>query len=153
MANGDFRVVPAVFTILLKDKKVLLLKRKNTAWLNGFYDLPAGHLEDQETLQDGAARELLEEAGIKVDTSDLRLVHIHQNHHRAEEPHYGYIFLAKKWTGEPKIMEPEKCDDIQFFDLDDLPEKMPPYTRYALEQLTKQEVSLSYHAPGSIKTN
>lgn len=150
MANGELKVVPAVFAILLKDKKVLLLRRANTSWMDGYYDLPAGHLEDQELLKNGAARELLEEAGIKVSTRNMKLVHIHQNHHNPSAPHYGYMFLVEKWRGQPKIMEPDKCDDMQFFDLDNLPKKIVPYTKYALDRLYKEDVSISYHAPGSI---
>jgi 8-oxo-dGTP diphosphatase len=148
--NGRLKVVPSVFAALIKDGKVLLLRRQNTGWMDGYYDLPAGHLEDQEKLKEGAARELKEEAGIEVDTSDLKLFHIHQSHNEPETPHYGFMFLTKKWSGEPKLMEPEKSDDINFFALNNLPEKITPYVKEALEQLGSDEVTISYHEPGSM---
>ena len=153
MSNGQLRVVPSVFTIIIKDKKVLMLRRANTGWLDGYWDLPAGHLEDQEKLKDGAARELLEEADLVVDPKDLRLVHVYQNHHRPESPHYGFMFLASSWSGEPKICEPSKCDGMEFFDLNDLPEKTTPYVKDALGQLDADQVTMSYQEPGSIKTD
>ncbi len=121
--------------------------------MDGYYDLPAGHLEDQERLKDGAVRELKEEAGLIADPRDLKLIHLYQNHHRPDNPHYGHIFLAAKWNGEPKLGDPDKSDDIDFFELDNLPEKTTPYVREALKNLKMKEVTISYHAPGSIKTD
>ncbi len=151
--NGRLKIVPSVFAAIIEDEKVLLIRRANTGWMDGYYDLPAGHLEDQEHLKDGAIRELEEEAGIKAKPEDLKLIHIHQNHHRPETPHYGYIFLVAKWDGKPSLVEPEKSDDINFFELDKLPEKITPYVKEALTHLGDSEVSISYHAPGSIKTD
>ncbi|MBX4190538.1 NUDIX domain-containing protein [Candidatus Saccharibacteria bacterium] len=138
---------------MIKEKSVLLLRRQNTGWLDGYYDLPAGHLEDQEPLKEGASRELMEEAGVKVSPENLRLIHIHQNHHRPKVPHYGYIFQASRWKGEPRLVEPEKSDDIGFFPLNKLPEKITPYVKEALEKLGSPEVTISYHGPGSIKAD
>jgi 8-oxo-dGTP diphosphatase len=149
--NGRLKVVPAVFVAIINDGAVLLLRRANTNWMDGYYDLPAGHLEDREHLKDGALRELREEAGIKVASKDLKLIHIHQNHHIPDAPHYGYIFQADTWEGEPKIMEKDKCDDMKFFSLNSLPDKITPYVKEALEKLGSNEVTISYHAPGSIK--
>lgn len=149
--NGRLKVIPSVFVAIIKDAKVLLLRRANTGWLDGWYDLPAGHLEDQEKLKDGAIRELKEEAGLSADPQDLKLIHVYQNHHDPQAPHYGYIFAAKKWCGEPRIMEKNKCDDIAFFPLDNLPKRTSPYVREALKYVDNPDVSLSYHAPGSIK--
>lgn len=149
-SNGRLKVVPSVFTAVIKDNKILLLRRKNTGWLDGWYDLPAGHLEDQEPLKEGAARELKEETGLAVRPKDLRLIHLYQNHHRPENPHYGYIFQAINWQGEPKLAEPDKSDDLGFFDLNSLPDKLTPYVKEALQQLGTDEVTISYHAPGSI---
>jgi 8-oxo-dGTP diphosphatase len=148
--NGDLRIVPSVFAAIIKDGKVLLLRRSNTGWMDGYYDLPAGHLEDQERLKDGAIRELKEEAGLDARPEDLQLIHVHQNHHVPESPHYGFIFLVKKWSGEAKLMEPNKSDDMGFFPLDKLPTKITPYVKDALDRLGAEEVTFSYNEPGSI---
>ncbi|MBX4201684.1 NUDIX domain-containing protein [Candidatus Saccharibacteria bacterium] len=153
MSNGSLTTVPSVFAAVIKDGKALLIRRANTGWMDGYYDLPAGHLEDQEHLKDGALRELKEETGITAEPVDLKLIHVHQNHHRPDFPHYGYIFLVKKWCGEPKLMEPNKADDIGFFALDNLPKKITPYSKMALDALGSDEVTISYHAPGSINTD
>ena len=38
--------------MLIRDKKVLLMKRKNTGFDDGMYELPGGHLESNEDLYD-----------------------------------------------------------------------------------------------------
>jgi 8-oxo-dGTP diphosphatase len=117
----------AVFTFLKEGNKVLLLRRTNTGWMDGFYEPPAGHLEHGETLQKGALREIEEETGVKVKSQDLKLTHIYQTYVIKDGPYIGFMFVVNKWEGNPQIMEPEKCDDMQFFDLDSLPDKITPY--------------------------
>lgn len=149
-SNGRLQVVPSIFVIVEKGGKYLLLRRANTGYMDGWYDLPAGHLEAGEGLQAGAVRELKEEAGLIVQPEDLRLIHVYQNH--TNQPAYhGYIFYATRWSGHPKITEPDKCDDMGWFSLEKLPNKLLPYTRIALDNLKSDQVSISYHEPNSIR--
>jgi ADP-ribose pyrophosphatase YjhB (NUDIX family) len=148
--DGRLRVIPSVFVAVIKDGKVLLLRRYNTGWIDGSFDLPAGHLENQEKLRAGAIRELKEETGLEADPKDLFLIHVYQNHHNPEAPHYGYIFATKKWSGTPKITEPNKCNEMDFFPLNNLPKETAPYIKKALENLSSGQVSDSYWLPGSI---
>jgi 8-oxo-dGTP diphosphatase len=144
-------VTPSVFTAIIQDGNVLLIRRFKTGWMDGYYDLPAGHLEDQESLQEGAVRELEEETGVIANPKDLELIHLHQNHNNPENPHYGYIFIAKKWSGTPALVEPEKSDDVGFFAINDLPKKMLPYSHQAVTEFVPGQITTSYHPPGSIK--
>ncbi|WBW95576.1 hypothetical protein [Oceanirhabdus sp. W0125-5] len=43
-----------------------------------------------------------------------------------------YFFVAKQWSGEIKNMEPNKCDLLEWFDLDDLPHNIIPYVKEAI---------------------
>ena len=52
--NGRLTVVPSVFTIVERGRRVLLLRCANTGYADGWYDLPAGHLEPHEKFTDGA---------------------------------------------------------------------------------------------------
>jgi hypothetical protein len=40
--------------------------------------------------------------------------------------------MAKRWKGEPKIMEPNKCDDLQWFELDKIPNNTISYIKQAI---------------------
>src|ERR1043166_5895157 len=44
-----------------------------------------------------------------------------------------YFFLIEKWDDEFVNAEPEKCDDLDWFALDTLPENMMHHIRYALK--------------------
>lgn len=145
-----FKTTDAVFAAIIKDHKVLLLQRQNTGWLDGFWDTPSGHLEENETVQAAARRELQEETGLRVDEDELRLFHVCQNYHSEGRPYIFFIFEAMQWSGEPTIQEPDKCADMRFFELDQLP-KVTPYVKLALGNLPDPGVTFSYFGPGSIK--
>lgn len=51
----------------VNDKSVLLVKRKNDPFKDQ-WALPGGFLEEDETFEAGAIRELEEETGLKIDT-------------------------------------------------------------------------------------
>ncbi len=67
--------VPAVYMILEKDNKILLGRRQNTGYYDGWYGLPAGHIEVKELPMIAGVREAKEELGIDLDIKDLQFVH------------------------------------------------------------------------------
>ncbi len=108
----------AVYLILTKDNMILLGRRANTGWKDGYYSLPAGHLEPQETLVEAIIREAKEEVGINIKSETLSCVHVM---HR-KSAYIDFYFTVKEWDGEPKNMEPDVCDDLSWFPLNSLPE-------------------------------
>ena len=84
-------------------------------------------------------REAREEIGVEIDSADLELVHV--MHRRQMKPtnerRINFFFTTKKWKGEPKIMEPDKCNDLQWFELDNLPDNTIPYVRQAISCFRK----------------
>lgn len=129
--ESRFKLILSVYIILIKDGKVLLLRRANTGYEDGKYGLPAGHADGDESGRAATCREAQEEAGIIVDPTDLKFVHC--MHRRQEDERVDFFFTADTWQGEPQNMEPEKCDDLSWFPLDDLPVNTIPYIRQALE--------------------
>ncbi len=103
-----------------KENQILLGKRKNI-FGTGDWGLPGGHLEYGEKLIDGARREVEEELGVQVD--DLELVGIIDD--PRDDAHYIHVsFKATEYSGEIQLVEPEKCEEWKFFDLDQLPENI-----------------------------
>lgn len=131
-----FQMPAAVFLVLEKDGEILLQRRYNTGYRDGQYDLPAGHIEENETAQEALVREAKEETGIDIKIADLKVLHVLHNH--SDSAGYIDIFLTtEKWDGEPSNMEPHKCDDMRWFSKDSLPEVMTPHVRSALEHIKK----------------
>jgi len=116
--------------LIIRDRaKVLMGVRKNTGFCDGMYHLPAGHLEDGETITSGAAREAKEELGIDIDQADLALVHVmHQR-----EGRLSLFFEVRKWAGHIVNAEPDKCEALDWISKDDLPANSVPYAKAALE--------------------
>jgi 8-oxo-dGTP diphosphatase len=131
-----FKLIPEVCLILVKDGKILLLRRQNTGWHDGDYCTPAGHAEDKETVREATAREAMEEVGIKIKPDDLEFVHV-QHRWNGDHSRIGFYFVPKYFEGEPHNMEPDKCDDIHWFPLDALPANTIAPFRFALECYTK----------------
>jgi len=123
------KIKVGVYALLVYDNKILLGRRMNTGWQDGNYGLPSGHLENDESLIEALVRETKEETGLEVKPEDVALKHV--MHVR---PTYVYIFfLVTRWSGIPQIMEQDKCDDLQWFPLDALPENIVPTVKLAIE--------------------
>ncbi|HEV2403418.1 MAG TPA: NUDIX domain-containing protein [Candidatus Saccharimonadales bacterium] len=111
MSDQRYMLRAAAYPLLIKDDKILLSRRFNTAWRNGEYSLIAGHLDPGESIRTTMVREAKEEAGIIIDRDDLEFVHVMQQYENAE--YFDFYFTVKTWGGEPTNCEPNKCDDIQ----------------------------------------
>jgi len=137
------KLIPASHLILIRDTKILLLRRFNTGYQDGKYSVVAGHLDGNETFIQAMVREAKEEAGIKINPEDLEIVHI--MHRRCpNEERIDFFIQAKSWTGEPTIIEPNKGDNLKWFDLDNLPKNIIPYVKQAIEYV-RENVVYSEH--------
>jgi len=121
---------------LVHDGKILLGRRKGSSWYDGYYDLPAGHLEDGESLTSALRREVKEEIDVDILPKDVIFSSICHRHYAEDQTlYFNVYFRVEHWQGEPKIMEPEKSDDLRWFSLDDLPENITPATQDGLKAL------------------
>lgn len=131
MSKDRHKIIPSVYMMLEKDGRILLARRANTGFMDGMYSFPAGHLDGNETLAQAAVREAKEEAAVSVKVEDVELVHVISRKGNDGE-RVGLVFRSQKWSGEPRINEPDKCDDMQWFALDKLPENMVDYVKIAV---------------------
>ena len=121
----------AVYLIIKKDEKILFMKRAGSGYMDGFYGLPAGHLEDKETLKMAMAREAKEEINIDIKPEDLILeLTLHRN--SASGEYIDIFFSTEKYSGNLRINEPEKCSDLGFYDPNKIENITIPYIRKVL---------------------
>ncbi len=144
-----FNLIPTSHLILIKDEKILLLRRFNTGYEDGKYSVVAGHLDGNETFLQAMLRESVEEAGVSIKPENLKVVHV-MHRKCANEERIDFFIEAKSWAGEPKNMEPHKCDDLSWFELDNLPENIVPYVKQAIECVRKK-IIYSEHGWSSSK--
>src|SRR3989339_247731 len=130
--------------ILNSEGKVLLGKRhtdpeKASSLLHGAgkWTMPGGKLNFGESFEEGAARETLEETGIKIQK--LKLISI--NNDVVETAHFVTAgFLCNEFEGETKVMEPEEITEWKWFDLSSLPENLFFPTAKVLKNYEKGEI-------------
>jgi 8-oxo-dGTP diphosphatase len=134
MTTQRFNPRFAVFLIFRQGNEILLLRRFNTGHNDGSYSLVSGHVDDGETFIQAAIREADEEAGVKISSNDLSLAYV--LHNKNPDSVYVNIFLnVTKWEGEIFNAEPEKCDDLSWFDMENLPENTIDYIRHTLDEV------------------
>lgn len=140
-----FRTLSAAMLLLCREnaegkEEVLLQKRKNTGYMDGYWDFSAsGHVEDNESMKMTAVREAKEELGVEIKIEDLEFMTMtHQKTPGTGVIYYDGYFKTKKWKKEPKVNEPEKCEEIKWFEREKLPQNMIESRRQAIENATKK---------------
>lgn len=126
-----YKFIGAVYLILIKENKVLLLKRANTGYEDGNYSLVSGHMDGNETIKRAMIREANEEAGIIIDENDLEIVAF--LHRKTDPERFDFFLKCDKWSGEVTNMEPDKCSELRWYDINNLPENIIPCVKKAIE--------------------
>jgi 8-oxo-dGTP diphosphatase len=148
------RVIPAVsiavYANIENDVEVLLHRRANTGFRDGYYDLPGGHVDPDEMPILAAVRELKEETNLDVSAKDLELFHIRTN--ELDTPGCPYLYMyfrveKGKCRGTHRINEPNKSDDMRFFKQSDLPKPITQPSLVAIESLDSRFVRFSQTTP------
>lgn len=138
-----FKLSLSVFLLLIEDNNVLLIKRSNTGWMDGYYSVPAGALDGKENLIQAIIREAKEEVDVMVARKDVQLVHTMHNMTHGEE-WVGTFFVTHKWRGTPKVHEPEKHNEVRWVDLDKLPQNTIHYVKQAITAYKNKQVYSEY---------
>lgn len=115
----DYIGVGVGAAIVNEESKILLAKRgKKVINESGLWETPGGKIEFGDTQVETLIREMNEEFGIEIEVLELTNVcdHILPN----EGQHWlAPQYLAKHIKGEPKILEPEKCEEIGWYTIDE----------------------------------
>jgi len=135
-ARKYYTVAITSYVIFLRENEVLLMRRAKTGYHDGDYGLPSGHVEEGEYSLAAAIREAKEEVGVCVEQNNLMLVHV-MHRHCGDHECIEMFFMAKKWDGELINAEPNKCDEIRWVKVDDLPKNTIPYIRMAIEKISQ----------------
>jgi len=109
-----------VGVIVVRGGRVLLGERRGSHGA-GTWALPGGNLDFGESVEECARRELLEETGIILHS--VRQAPYTVDHFPDDGKHYVTLFVeALDATGDPALLEPEKCCGWSWFDWHDFPE-------------------------------
>jgi 8-oxo-dGTP diphosphatase len=110
-----------VGVIVVRDGQVLLGKRRGSHGA-GSWSAPGGKLDHGESIEACARRELAEETGLELGPMEFGP---YTNDVFPEGVHYLTAFvIARAASGQPRVMEPDKCEAWQWFAWEALPEPL-----------------------------
>ena len=140
----------AVCLIVNYDGKIPMLFRKNTGFMDGYWSLIAGRVEEDESILEAIIREAEEEANLKLKSNNLELVHIcsrMQEYSKKEIYKYNWLdayFYTKNLNQKPINNEPDKHSEIKMFVIDNLPENTLPYVKFAIKAYLENKIYSEY---------
>ena len=128
---------------MIKDKNKVLLghRAKNYQDTGGIFEpdswtFPGGKQEYDETILEGAIREVKEETNL--DIKNLEIFSASDD----IEPNKHFItmqIIAHEYSNELKVMEPTKIDDWRWFDLDNLPKNLYSPTKKFIDKYKESD--------------
>ena len=129
-----FKQILTIHLILInKNNQVLLQRRCNTGYMDNMYAFVSGHLEPKESLLQGVIRESKEEVNVQLEADKVKFVCFIR---RASDNNYiNSYFAYKDFDGDVINMEPEKCSELKWFDIDKLPDNIIPNDKRAINNM------------------
>ena len=103
-----------VGSVLVEARRVLLCRRAIEP-RRGFWTLPAGYLEHGETLEEGAAREALEEAGAAIRADGVLALYSISRIGQVQ------VIFRARFQGPARFAAGAESLDVQLFAWDEIP--------------------------------
>lgn len=115
--------------ILNANNQVLMGLRTGDGYGSGVWGFVGGKMEFGERFETAPVRECFDETGVNINPSDVIVKGVTNDILADENKHYVTIgLLVHVQNVQPKIMEPNKCDGCQWYDLDNLPQNLSLFT-------------------------
>jgi len=122
--NADNKIVRVgIAAIILKDRKVLMHKRKGNH-APGVWSFPGGHLEFKESFEEGMRREIKEETGLEVGKVIGPVATTRELYEEKGKSYVTLYMIAEYIGGEAKVMEPDKCEVWKWYEKKELPKDL-----------------------------
>jgi 8-oxo-dGTP diphosphatase len=105
-----------------KSGRVLMLRRSNVHG-DGAWSAPGGHIDQGESLEQCAEREVFEETGVTI--KNIRFFAVTNDIFEAEGKHYVTIWMSADYErGSAFVAAPEEASEVGWFDHSELPEPL-----------------------------
>ena len=117
------------------EDEILLQKRYNTGYMDGMWDCAAvGHVDANESMKMALLREAQEELGINIDINNINFATLIDKYEPVSgNTYYNAYFTVTVYEDVPSIKEPEKCSDLQWFNIKSLPDNFIADRKQALQ--------------------
>ncbi len=132
------KFLSSIYLIIRNDKQqILLQRREGTKLWPGFLALPAGHIDEGENAYEALVREAKEELGITIKIEDIVDTFVVNRKNKSLPPYYDVYFEISKYLGNISIMEPEKCSELVWADIENLPDDIIDFEKEAIDNNLK----------------
>lgn len=149
MEIGKDYIGVSVGALIFNEKREVFLSKRSMKTRNerGSWEAPGGKVEFGEKRADAIRREMKEEFGVDLEVQELLCT----NDEILEKDKQHWVattYIAKiKGSEQPKIMEPDKCDAIGWFELDSLPKPLSYITTLDLAEYRKRYLESRMGSP------
>lgn len=132
------KFLSAVYLIIKNNKnEILLQRRQGTKLWPGFLALPAGHIDEGENAYDAIVREAKEELDIEISVNNIIDTFVVNRRNKSLSSYYDVYFEINNYFGELKINEPDKCSELVWCNIENLPNDMINFEIQAIENNKK----------------
>lgn len=111
--------------VIEKDGKILLVQEKQEICY-GKWNFPAGHLDPNESIMQGAIREIKEETGCDVELTGIATI----ANKILEDDIFIEIIFTTKLLNESIKIDPEEILDVKWWDMEDILNNMDDKLRH-----------------------
>jgi mutator protein MutT len=141
MKVGTDCIGVGVGALIFNDQGEILLALRGAKAKNerGKWEIPGGAVEFGEKIREGLKREIKEEIGIEIEVGEL--LHVCDHILTEEKQHWiSPTFICRIINGTPQVKEPEKCDRIDWFTVEEaLPLPLSQVTIDDIKELKNRE--------------
>ena len=136
MSREEF--LSAIYMIIKNEKGEILFQRRcgSKLWPD-FLGLPAGHVDRGEDVYQALVREAREELNIDINSKDIEDTFVVNRVNKNLKPYYDVYFVIKNYKGIIKINEPNKCQELKWVLLDNMPEDVIEFEKIVLDNYEK----------------
>lgn len=131
-----YMALPFIAALIQDEKGRVLIGRypyNHDKPFPGSWDLPAGKLKENETLEECLIREVKEETGFEVKSLEIHKVH-HNFGDNVPDNVIPAVSVCYKTEVSGKF-KPEELDDMHFADINEIKTlKLTPWTKYFLKE-------------------
>ncbi|WP_412064982.1 NUDIX domain-containing protein [Rhizobium sp. SYY.PMSO] len=122
---------------ILRDGKILLYRRLKAPEA-GCWSIVGGKVDHMEPTAKAAIREAEEESGLSIGRIDYLCTE--EVIVAADRQHWiSLIYVCRDFSGEPRLMEPDKLSDFGWFGRDDLPSQLSDFAKATIAHLGAED--------------
>ena len=131
MPKERFKMPVAAYLIVKNGDNLLLSLREGTGYMDGYYGLVSGHVEEGEPVRYACVREAKEEANIELKMKDIKPACV--MHRITPQTEYmDVFFVVENYDGKVENMEPNKCGELKYYDINNLPKNTIDYIKVGI---------------------